>query len=145
MTESGKHPVQVVVQSRQRMKSGEKLNFQTRAPGLLVQKGAALYLSYREEEEQGLGSTLTTLRVEGRTLTLMRQGDTMMKQVLVKGEEQQGQYVTPYGTFDLTTRTSELVLALGPTGGHVSAVYNLKLGGEKSRMELRIDVMKGDN
>jgi len=63
-----------------------------------------------------------------------------MKQVLVKGEEQRGSYKTPYGTFELVTRTSALAVALNEQGGHLEAVYNVRLAGEKSRMELRLDV-----
>lgn len=135
-----KIPVTVTVTSKQRAKSGERHSFKVQADGHLYQKGEALYLMYRESEEAGLGSTSTTIRVEGRTATLIRQGETVMRQVLVKGEEQHGSYVTPHGTFDLMTRTSHLVLALHPEGGFLEATYNLRLGGEKSRMELRVDV-----
>jgi uncharacterized beta-barrel protein YwiB (DUF1934 family) len=128
------------------MKSGEKLTFQHEADGHLYVKGDALYLAYREGEEAGLGSTLTTWRVEGKKATLMRQGETVMKQVLVKGEEQTGTYKTPYGTFELVTRTSSLAIALNERGGHLEAVYNVRLAGEKSRMEIRVDVkpLSGD-
>jgi uncharacterized beta-barrel protein YwiB (DUF1934 family) len=138
--EAVKLPVEVLVRSKQRMKNGEKHSFQVRRQGTLYRKGDALYVVYREEEEAGLGATLTTLRVEGRTVTLLRQGETVMKQVLVKGEEQVGSYQTPFGTFELVTRTSHLAVALTERGGFVEAQYNLRLGGEKSRMELRVDV-----
>jgi len=135
-----KIPVVVTVTSKQRAKSGERHSFKVQADGHLYQKGEALYLNYREGEEAGLGSTSTTIRVEGRTATLIRQGETVMRQVLVKGEEQHGSYQTPHGTFDLTTRTSHLVLALKKDGGFLEATYNLRLGGEKSRMDLRVEV-----
>lgn len=135
-----KIPVVVTVKSKQRAKSGERHAFKMQADGHLYQKGDALYVHYREGEEAGLGSTATTIRVEGRTATLIRQGETVMRQVLAKGEEQHGSYQTPHGTFPLTTRTSHLVLAMKKDGGFLEATYNLRLGGEKSRMDLRVDV-----
>jgi uncharacterized beta-barrel protein YwiB (DUF1934 family) len=139
-TTASKLPVRVQVWSRQRQKSGEKQSFEVEVEGTLYQKGKAFYVAYREGEEAGLGTTLTTIRVEAGTVTLIRQGETVMRQVLVKGEEQNGSYKTPYGTFELTTRTSKLLLALNEQGGRIEAVYNVRLAGEKSRMELHIDV-----
>ncbi|MGZ4164512.1 MAG: DUF1934 domain-containing protein, partial [Tumebacillaceae bacterium] len=100
---AGKRPVAITVWSQQRQKSGERETFQIQAEGSLYQKGRALYIAYREGEEAGLGSTLTTIRIENGTVTLIRQGETVMRQVLVKGEEQHGTYKTPHGTFELTT------------------------------------------
>jgi uncharacterized beta-barrel protein YwiB (DUF1934 family) len=137
---AGKRPVAITVWSQQRQKSGERETFQIQAEGSLYQKGSALYIAYREGEEAGLGSTLTTIRIENGTVTLIRQGETVMRQVLVKGEEQHGTYKTPHGTFELTTRTSKLVLALNEQGGRIEAMYNIRLAGEKSRMELKVNV-----
>ena len=137
---SEKVPVSVTVHSKQRQKNGEKHAFKVEAQGMMYKKGDVVYINYREEAEAGLGATTTTIRLEGRKVTLIRQGETVMRQVLVKGEEQHGSYVTPHGTFELTTRTSQLVVALGQGGGHVEATYNIRLSGEKSRMELRVDV-----
>ncbi|MGZ4031824.1 MAG: DUF1934 domain-containing protein [Tumebacillaceae bacterium] len=137
---AGKRPVAITVWSQQRQKSGERETFQIQAEGSLYQKGRALYIAYREGEEAGLGSTLTTIRIENGTVTLIRQGETVMRQVLVKGEEQHGTYKTPHGTFELTTRTSKLVLALNEQGGRIEAMYNIRLAGEKSRMELKVNV-----
>lgn len=139
-TVAGKLPVAISVWSQQRQKSGERETFQLQVEGTLYQKGSALYVAYREGEESGLGSTLTTIRVEPGSMTLIRQGETTMRQVLVKGEEQQGTYKTPHGTFELTTRTSKLVLALNERGGRIEAMYNIRLAGEKSRMELKVHV-----
>jgi uncharacterized beta-barrel protein YwiB (DUF1934 family) len=139
-TASGKLPVAITVWSQQRHKSGERETFQIQAEGTLYQKGSTLYIAYREGEEAGLGSTLTTMRVEQGSMTLIRQGETVMRQVLVKGEEQQGTYKTPHGTFELTTRTSKLVLAVNERGGRIEALYNIRLAGEKSRMELKVNV-----
>ncbi|MBL0385331.1 DUF1934 domain-containing protein [Tumebacillus sp. ITR2] len=135
-----KVPVQVNVWSQQRAKSGERLTFRTEAEGTLYQKGESLYIAYREGEESGLGQTLTTLRIEGRHVTLIRQGETVMKQSLVKGEEQSGTYKTPHGTFELVTRTSHLVVNMSEKGGKLEALYNLRLAGDKSRIELKVNV-----
>lgn len=134
--------VRVTVWSQQRQKNGERQTFEMQAEGRLYKKGEAQYISYRELDDSGLGSTLTTIRVEGQQMTLIRQGETTMRQVLIKGQEQRGSYNTPFGTFELVTRTSKLVLNLTETGGRIEAVYNLRLAGEKSRMELRIDVLQ---
>ncbi|WP_157721797.1 DUF1934 domain-containing protein [Tumebacillus avium] len=132
--------VRVTVWSRQRQKNGERQTFQTEAEGKLYVKGESIYISYRESDEAGLGSTLTTMRVQGQEMTLIRQGETTMRQVLVKGQEQRGSYNTPYGPFELVTRTSKLVLNVNEQGGRIEAVYNLRLAGEKSRMELVVNV-----
>jgi uncharacterized beta-barrel protein YwiB (DUF1934 family) len=135
-----KVPVQVSVWSQQRAKSGERLTFRTQAEGTLYEKGDAIYVAYREGDDSGLGNTLTTLRIEGRRVTLIRQGETVMKQSLVKGEEQAGTYKTPHGTFELVTRTSQLVVNFSAAGGRLEALYNLRLAGDKSRIELKVDV-----
>ncbi|KEO83434.1 DUF1934 domain-containing protein [Tumebacillus flagellatus] len=136
----GKLKVAVRVRSQQRAKNGERMTFRTESEGMLYQKGDVLYISYREGEEQGLGQTLTTLRIEGRRVTLIRQGETVMKQSLVKGAEQTGTYKTPHGTFELVTRTSHLVVNMGAQGGTLDALYNLRLAGDKSRIELQVEV-----
>jgi len=136
-----KIPVTIAVWSQQRQKNGERQTFQTKTSGTLYPKGDAWYVVYKEEEAVGLGSTLTTVRIENRTVTLIRQGETTMRQVLVKGEEQHGTYKTPYGTFDLTTRASHLVSRIDRQGGKLEVTYNIRLAGEKSRIELRMDVL----
>lgn len=143
MQETGtpiKIPVRISVWSQQRDKSGDRKTYQTQAEGSLYPKGDAWYVVYKEGEENGLGSTLTTMRIERGSLTLIRQGETTMRQVLTKGEEQHGTYKTPYGTFELTTRASHLVARINERGGRVETMYNIRLGGEKSRIELRMDV-----
>lgn len=140
METQDKIPVTIEVWSQQRQKNGERQTFQTKAAGTLYGKGEAWYVVYKEEEAVGLGSTLTTVRIENRTVTLIRQGETTMRQVLVKGEEQHGTYKTPYGTFELTTRASHLVARMGKQGGKLEATYNIRLAGEKSRIELRMEV-----
>lgn len=135
-----KVPVLVTVWSQQRAKSGERLTFRNQSEGTLYQKGDVLYISYREGADSGLGETLTTIRVEGRHVTLIRQGETVMKQSLVKGEEQVGTYKTAHGTFELVTRTSQLLVQMTARGGRLEALYNLRLAGDKSRMELKVDV-----
>ncbi|TCP57629.1 uncharacterized beta-barrel protein YwiB (DUF1934 family) [Tumebacillus sp. BK434] len=132
--------VRVNVWSRQRQQNGERQTFQTEAEGKLVVKGEAIYIAYRESDESGLGSTLTTIRLQGQELTLIRQGETNMRQVLVKGKEQRGSYNTPYGPFELVTRTSMLMLNVNESGGRIEAVYNLRLAGEKCRMELVVEI-----
>ncbi|MFD2170291.1 DUF1934 domain-containing protein [Tumebacillus lipolyticus] len=133
--------VRVTVWSQQRQKDGDRHTFEVTADGKLYQKGDAFYINYRESEASGLGSTLTTIRLEGEEMTLIRQGETVMRQVLTKGIEQRGSYKTPFGTFELITRTSRLYWNLKETGGQIEALYNLRLSGEKSRMELRISVV----
>lgn len=143
MQETGtvtKIPVEINVWSEQRQKNGERQRFQTKAEGSLYPKGDAWYVVYKEEEAVGLGSTLTSVRIERGMITLIRQGETVMRQVLVKGEEQHGTYKTPYGTFDLTTRASQLTTRIDENGGRIEVMYNIRLAGEKSRIDLRMDV-----
>ena len=87
----------------------------------------SLELSYREAAtEEGLGNTLTALRIFPDRMELARQGDYNCLLVLEPGVTHTCEYATPFGTMVLTTNTTAYHTTLTNDGtGDVRISYSL--------------------
>ncbi len=112
------------------------------ANGFLRVNDNSLELSYREAAgEEGLGNTLTTLRVFADHLELSRQGDYRCLLVLETGVKHDCDYATPFGTLTLTTDTMSYHSSLTKDGiGEVHVSYTLSAANGMTKHTLKVKV-----
>lgn len=109
------------------------ISYQTR--GYLYPKNPALFLKYREDRA-GLEGVMTTLKIEGDRVTLIRHGTIALKQIFAIGLTTKGSYQTPYGRFQLTTVTTDLEIDLKKAAGLIRIAYDLYWGSQLSSSNL---------
>lgn len=141
----GENNVTVTIQSLQTGETGTESMTQ-HAQGLLLREGGDWILTYREGAESGLGSTRTTLRVEGERVTLNRTGELKSQMVFEVGRPHTSLYETPYGKLPMTIRTLKLKTELTEAGGTVLIHYHIELGGGSAgETRLRLTLRKEEN
>lgn len=121
---------------------GEHQTTSQTANGFLRVCDNSLELSYREAAtEEGLGNTLTTLRVFSDHLELSRQGDYRCLLVLETGIKHDCDYATPFGTLTLTTDTTSYHSSLTKDGnGDIHVCYTLSAAGSQTEHTLKVNV-----
>ena len=106
---------------------GEEQAVTQDANGFLRVYDGYLELSYREAGgEEGLGNTLTVLRLYPAYMELIRRGDYACVMRLESGHTHDCLYETPFGSLTLTVATSRYHSSVTPDGhGTVSVHYTL--------------------
>ena len=102
----------------------------------------SLELSYRETaDEEGLGNTLTSLRIFPTHLEMTRKGDYTCLLTLEPGAKHNCDYATPFGKLTLTTDTMSYHSSLTNNGyGDVTVNYTLTTAGALTAHTLRVTV-----
>ncbi len=110
--------------------------------GFFRQSDHSFELTYREPSgEEGLGNTLTALRVFDNKMELSRQGDYRCLLTMEVGCRHDADYDTPLGRFTLTTDTDAYCSTLTPDGrGELTVSYTLYAAGNSSHHRLHIIV-----
>ena len=120
----------------------EQQTAQQTANGFLRVCENSLELSYREAAgEEGLGNTLTFLRVFPTHLEMTRKGDYTCLLTLEPGATHDCDYATPFGNLTLTTDTMSYHSTLTKDGhGDVTVNYTLTAAGALTAHTLRVTV-----
>ena len=107
--------------------------------GVLRTAGADFILSYSEKSEgQSVDTELTVS--QGGELRLLRRGAIESELLFSEGGEYGTLYsVGPY-KFDMTVKTKRIRRALDASGGEISLVYEMTLGGSRRLARMRIEV-----
>ena len=102
----------------------------------------SLELSYRETAgDEGLGNTLTSLRVFPTHLEMARKGDYTCLLTLEPGVRHDCDYATPFGNLTLTTDTTGYHSSLTSDGcGDVTVHYTLTAAGASTAHTLKVNV-----
>ena len=96
--------------------------------GVLEDRGdKGITLSYQESEVTGLEGTLTTIQVEPRRVTLLREGSVNSQMVFEEGRRHLSMYNTPYGALSVGINTRKMRSSLSGTGGDVTIYYALEI------------------
>ncbi|HZG82093.1 MAG TPA: DUF1934 domain-containing protein [Brevibacillus sp.] len=110
--------------------------------GRYVKKESAWYLTYREQME-GIGEVGTTLRLEEKSVTLVRQGQVSSRQQFEKGKSTHSVYRSPYGPFDMETHTNKLRIQVQDgMPRNVEIAYQLWMSGQyagEHRLQIQIN------
>ena len=98
--------------------------------GSYSKKGNEYTLTYHETEITGMQGTVTTLKVVGDRVILMRFGSNNSQMVFEKGHKHTGYYETPYGSFTISTLSNQMQIDLGDKGGEIKVGYTLQIDNE---------------
>jgi uncharacterized beta-barrel protein YwiB (DUF1934 family) len=101
------------------------------AQGDLYPKGNHYYLRYEETDPEMKG-VVTTIRLEGDSIRIIRQGSLRSEQSFIAGHRLQGYYDTQQGKLALETATDALVICLTGGVGTVEWSYDLYVMEEMS-------------
>jgi uncharacterized beta-barrel protein YwiB (DUF1934 family) len=118
----------------------QRIEFAT--TGTYYLKGQTHYYMYDETEVSGMEGGKTTLKVTDDSVTMRRYGANIVDLVFIVGETRMSMYETPYGIFDMETRTVSLEISLEEGGsGRVEICYDIEIKGlSKTRNYLKIMV-----
>ena len=95
--------------------------------GRLAREGERYTLSYQESELTGLSGTLTTIRVDGPEVTLMRVGEFNSQMVFQEGRRHLSMYNTPYGAMSIGVNPRHLLAELTDQGGDIEVDYTIEV------------------
>ncbi len=108
--------------------------------GFFRQSDNSFELTYRESpSEEGLGNTLTAIRIFKDKMELSRQGDYRCLLTMEVGCRHDADYDTPLGRFTLTTDTDAYCHRFSADGhGELTVSYTLYAAGNSSHHRLHI-------
>ncbi|SHK50768.1 DUF1934 domain-containing protein [Desulforamulus aeronauticus] len=97
--------------------------------GIFYRKKDCYYILYKETELSGLADASTTLKVEGNTVTLIRNGSINMRQVFEQGQTHRSLYQNTLGCMEMVVRPWNVEVDLTDFGGSIKLEYELELDG----------------
>ena len=124
--------VLIKIKAQQEVKGGEPEDFmELLTEGKHYNKNGVVYLVYEETELSGIPGCVTSLKLDGETLSLRRYGIVAQELRFQKGQRWLGMYETPLGTMDREITTNDLVadLRYGGAVGSITVDYNINLKG----------------
>jgi uncharacterized beta-barrel protein YwiB (DUF1934 family) len=130
MERDTKMQVSVTVQSEIKM-GDDAEKHHTHTDGMLIQKGEATYLQYKEEIE-GAGSVKNVIKITNDGILILRSGSVSMKQKFLIGQTTKGMYDSPYGQLWMETNTDKMNFRYNQQKkeGDLLLSYGLVLQGE---------------
>ena len=84
-------------------------------------------LSYQESELTGLEGTQTVFRVNGKQVTLTREGEVNSMMVFEEGMRHLSLYETPYGALSVGINTRRMRANLDAAGGDIEIDYAIEV------------------
>ncbi|ABO51686.1 conserved hypothetical protein [Desulforamulus reducens MI-1] len=96
-------------------------------PGTYHRKNNCYYIIYKESALTGMENTTTTLKVESKTVTIIRNGNVSMRQIYEAGMERSSIYQTSFSRMDMTVTTRNIEVNLTDIGGSIKLDYELLL------------------
>ena len=104
----------------------EKIDLVTAAT--LYERGGKYYIAYEESELTGLEGTRTTVKLDGKTVTLIRTGAYPSHMLFAEDERHVGLYQTPVGSeMTIATHTSCVRNTVDEDGGKLVIDYTVEV------------------
>lgn len=119
--------VLVTVKSIRRDQENETDVIELVSPGTYHHKNNSYYIIYKETALTGMENATTTIKSEGNSVTILRNGSVSMRQVFEKGKPHQSIYQTGYGSMEMTVKPWNIEVDLTDLGGSIKLEYELKL------------------
>ncbi|WP_425059702.1 hypothetical protein SCACP_03030 [Sporomusa carbonis] len=141
-----KHVLITVVGS-QRDAYGEENKIELFTHGRSYYKNGVHYLSYQETEVSGLEGATTLLKIYTDHIILVRMGAVEQRQEFRLGERCFSSYITPFGTMDMSMRTTRLTVNRLDDSGWVTRVhieYELEIDGQWQSANTLSVTVQGD-
>ena len=94
----------------------------------LYERGGKYYITYEESELTGLQGTHTTVKLDGKTVALIRTGTYPSHMLFSEDERHVGLYQTPAGVeLAIATHTSQIRSTVGENGGELVIDYTVEI------------------
>lgn len=85
------------------------------------------FISYKESALTGLEGTTTTLKIEGKRVTLVRYGGISSQQVFEQGRKHLSYYDTDMGALTIGVSARRVSAAMSDSGGDIEVVYAVEV------------------
>jgi len=95
--------------------------------GSYYKKGDNYYVTYDETELTGMEGTTTTLKIEGKKITMLRFGENNTQLIFEKGQRHLCCYETQYGAFTIGVHSNQVNVNITDSGGEISAEYQIEI------------------
>lgn len=121
---------------------GEKDKVELITEGCMYKKGDAYYITYKESELTGMEGTTTTVKVQGKKVTMLRFGTNNTQLIFEKGQHHVCCYDTMYGAISVGVWARKVTVELDDNGGEIYADYSIDVdnnlvGKNDFRMQVR--------
>ena len=124
-----KQPVMLSICGSQRYEGADPDRVELLTEGELESLGEDRWrISYEESELTGLEGTKTTVKLDGKTVTLIRTGTFPSHMLFSEDERHVGLYQTPIGQdMTIATHTSHVCNTVGENGGRLVIDYTVEV------------------
>ena len=93
-----KKDVWLTISSQQQFAGCDEENIDLQTAATLYERGGKYYIAYEESELTGLEGTKTTVKLDGKTVALIRTGTFPSHMLFAEDERHVGLYQTPVGS-----------------------------------------------
>ena len=134
--------VKLTIKGYQTNLEGEENNIEMITEGKFYKKNGVYYIVYDESELTGMEGSTTTLKIEGKKVSLKRFGNNNSKLTFEKGQKHITEYETFYGNMPIEVVTSNVDVDISDLGrGRIKLAYRLDISGVlESKNKLSIEV-----
>ena len=123
-----KRDVVLSIQGRQRYGEQEPETIELVTGGTMEFRDGGWDITYEESELTGLEGTKTTVKLDGKTVTLIRTGTFPSHMLFSEDERHVGLYQTPIGQdMTIATHTSHVCNTVGENGGRLVIDYTVEV------------------
>ena len=95
--------------------------------GSFYETGGDYFISYKESAITGLEGTTTTLKVEGKRVTLVRYGGVSSQQIFEQGRKHLSYYDTDIGALTIGVSAKRVKAAMNDGGGDIEVIYSVEV------------------
>lgn len=122
-----KKDVFLSISSTQHFEGSEEEHIDLMTEAQLYERGGKYYICYEESELTGLGGTRTTVKMDGDTVSMIRNGTYPSELLFARNQRHVGLYETDYGALTISTHTDRLDNSIGEDGGELSIEYTIEV------------------
>lgn len=98
--------------------------------GLFYKDDSKYYATYEETEMTGMTGTTTTLEIEPKKVTLIRNGMVNNQMLFIKDKKTTSYYDTGFGNLVVGILTDKVDVDVDDNGGHINIAYNIDINEE---------------
>lgn len=122
--------VRLTIKGKQIGIEGEENNIEMITEGKFYEKNGVYYIVYDESELTGMEGSTTTLKIEGKKVSLKRFGNNNSKLTFEKDKKHISEYETLYGFMPIEVVTSNVEIDISDSGkGSIKLAYRLDISG----------------
>ncbi len=119
--------IMIMLVGMQVLNHGETDTMEMMVSGTYYEKNNKQYITYKESQMTNLNNTTTTVKWDGKKVTIIRFGDTQSNMIFELNRKHVTYYDTPNGCFTVSTMAKEIKVDLVQGEGEIHVVYALEL------------------